>query len=178
MIEFDGNLWAACWVALHPLFRTPVAGGTWEQLPNWGAHQPFRTLSDYGQLHDWVVLDDQLYVAGEEGFGRWNESHLGFEHLGRGLPPVERYGVQDRSIQTLAVNRGRIFAGLINHGVYMFDARSGTFIPAGLQDVTITALVSHQSDLYAATREGIYRASISTVQPYNKAATTWGAIKQ
>ena len=73
----------------------------------------------------------------------------------------------------------------------MFDARSDTWIPAGLQWLTVSALVSHQSELYAATYalherqagtvhtpQGIYRATILTVQPYGKAATTWGRVKQ
>ena len=60
----------------------------------------------------------------------------------------------------------------------MFDGRTGTFIPAGLQEFRILDLVSHQGYLYAVTDEGIYRASIPVIQPYGKALTTWGAIKQ
>ncbi len=60
----------------------------------------------------------------------------------------------------------------------MFDERSKTWIPAGLDGLTVSSLKSHQTDLYAATNEGIYRASIPTVQPYGKAAIIWGTIKQ
>ncbi len=76
------------------------------------------------------------------------------------------------------MNRGRLFAGLLYSGVYLFDERTETFIPAGLQDSLILDIVSHQGYLYAAVEdEGIYRASIPVVQPYGKSATTWGAIK-
>ena len=83
----------------------------------------------------------------------------------------------------LAVNRGRIFAGLSEHGVYMFDERSETWIPAGLDGLTVSSLKSHQSDLYAVAMDrnwdslGIYRASFPLVNPYGKAAVTWGALK-
>lgn len=62
--------------------------------------------------------------------------------------------------------------------MYLFDERSDTWIPAGLDGLTVYDLISHQSDLYAAIGEGIYRAAIPTVNSYNKAFTTWGAIKQ
>ena len=62
----------------------------------------------------------------------------------------------------------------------MFDERSEKWFPAGPEEFHVTALGSHQSYLYAATDDpgAIYRASIPTVQPYAKAATTWGAIKR
>ena len=81
-------------------------------------------------------------------------------------------------MKQLAVNRGRLFTGLYEFGVYMFDERSEKWFPAGLQEFHVTALVSHQSDLYAGTENGIYRASIPTVQPYAKAVTTWAALKE
>ena len=77
------------------------------------------------------------------------------------------------NINTFAANRGRLFAGLNRRGVYMFDERFKTWIPAGLDGLTVSSLKSHQSDLYAATNEGIYRATISVVQPHGKSATTW-----
>ena len=86
--------------------------------------------------------------------------------------------MSERKIRALAVNRGRIFAGLDNFGVWLYDQPSETWIPTGPQDVRVYSLVSHQSDLYAGTKNGIYRASIRSVQPYGKTATTWGAIKQ
>ena len=174
MIEFDGYLWAVYSSASLSIFRSPDNGETWEGLP----HVPF------GEIADWAVLDDRLYVAGSRGFGRWNETEQAWEDLSRGLPPSYEYNLHpDHRIQTLAVNRGRIFAGTRNNGVWVFDGRSKTWIPAGLEGFTVASLVSHQSDLYAATyanfeSQGIYHASISTVQPYGKAATTWGAIKQ
>ena len=94
-----------------------------------------------------------------------------------GLP--DSSGVTLRcEVNALVLNRGRVFAGLVNRGVYVFDERSEEWFPVGLDGATVTSLLSHQSDLYAGTREGIYRASIPVVQPYGKAAATWGAIKQ
>ena len=59
------------------------------------------------------------------------------------------------------------------------NERTETFIPAGLQEFPIADVVSHQGDLYAAVEgKGVYRAAFPRVQPYNKAATTWGTIKQ
>ena len=60
----------------------------------------------------------------------------------------------------------------------MYDDPSETWIPVGLQSVRVYDLVSHGSDLYAATPEGIYRAAITEVHPYNKTAVIWGAIKR
>ena len=48
----------------------------------------------------------------------------------------------------------------------------------GLRDLKVTSLATHRGELYAATDLGIYRATFPRVQPYNKAAATWGAIKR
>ena len=165
MTEFDGYLWAVYSDA--PVFRSPDQGATWEFLPT----RSYGSIRDFGRVHDWAELGDKLYIAGIGGFGRWNETELTWEHLSRGLPD-EPY------MKHLAINRDRIFAAVGRWGVWLFDQRSETWIPAGLQGIYVTSLVSHQSDLYAATKEGIYRASILTVQPYGKAATTWGALKR
>ena len=79
----------------------------------------------------------------------------------------------------LEVNRGRIFATFYgsDRGVWLFDQPSETWFPTGPQDVGVYSLVSHQSDLYAGTENGIYRASIPIVQPYGKLATTWAHVK-
>ena len=164
MTEFDGYLWAVYSDA--PVFRSPDQGATWELLPT----RSYGSIRDFARVHDWAALGDKLYIAGAGGLGRWNEADLAWDDFSKGLPP-ER-------IASLAVNRGRIFAGTRNNGVWVFDGRSKRWIPTGLDGLAVTSLVPHQSDLYAATKEGIYRASISTVQPYGKAAATWGAIKQ
>ena len=39
-------------------------------------------------------------------------------------------------------------------------------------------MVEPQTDLYAATRECIYRASIPIVNSYGKTASTWGTVKR
>lgn len=170
MTEFDGYLWAYLstgWIVRALSERTI-----------WGSVKWF----ERGQITDWAVVNDDLYAAGVRGFGRWNEVELGWEYFGDGLPT----GPYSPHVTTLAAHRGRLFAGLNGGGVYMFDERAERFIPAGLQDFIIGDLISHQSHLYASTGqfangkhtfEGIYRASISVVQPYNKAAASWGAIK-
>ena len=83
-------------------------------------------------------------------------------------------------MKQLAVNRGRIFAAFYrsDRGVWLYDQPSETWFPTGPQHVGVYSLVSHQSDLYAGTENGIYRASIPTVQPYAKAVTTWAALKE
>ena len=163
MTEFDGYLWAA--TSTGWILRAPSDGPHFWDSVMWFKHS---------RITDWAVFDDRLYAAGESGFGRWSEKQGEWEYLTEGLPA----GDKKPHLIDLAVNRGRIFAGLSKHGVYMFDERSETWIPAGLDWLTVTSLVSHQSDLYAATGESIYRASIPTVQPYAKAATTWSAIKR
>ena len=174
MTEFDGYLWVAYSSSLA--FRSPDNGETWEGLPYWADGC---SIADFGTIVDWTVLDDRLYVAGHEGIGRWNEAELTWEDLSRGLPPPSRWPDRpDLSIQTLAVNRNRIFAGLRKNGVWTFDKQSETWTPVGLGGLTVSALVSHQSDLYALTSDAIFRASIPTVQLYGKAATTWGAVKR
>ena len=180
MTEFDGYLWVAYNRYTDALYRTPDNGGTWERLPHWGGR--YRSLPDYGQVGDWAVVDNRLYAGTERGFARFNEAEFAWEDLSRGLPPRggwnEWGNISDRGIRALALNRGRLFAGLRRRGVYMFDERSETWMPAGLDGLTVYDLISHQSDLYTATKEGIYRASIPIVQPYGKAAATWGAVKR
>ena len=190
MTEFDGYLWVAYNRYTDALYRSPDNGGTWERLPHWG--EPYRSLPGYGQVGDWAVVDNRLYAGTERGFARFNEAELAWEDLSRGLPargPRDPSStLSERKIRALAVNRKRIFAGLDNFGVYMFDERSESWIDVGLgklDTLTVNALVSHKSDLYAAASLhpwgntlAIYRGSISTVQPYGKSATTWGAIKQ
>lgn len=160
MTEFDGYWWAVYSSASIVILRSPDNGETWEPLPD----------LIYSQIADWAMLGDRLYVAGREGFGLWNEAELAWDDLSQGLP-------DEPSIQTLALNRGRIFAGLRSSGVWMFDERSETWISVGLDRLTVTSLISHRSDLYAATNKGIYRASIPIVHSYGKAAATWGAVK-
>ena len=167
MTEFDGYLWGAS--STGAMLRSLDNGQTWEYIRRFG----------HGQVTDWAVLNDRLYVAGREGIARWDEAERTWEYLTEGIPT----GHDPPYFTNLSVNRGRLFAGLRNSGVWMFDERSEMWIPAGLEGLTVTSLVSHQSDLYATTTDsnwdalGIYRASISTVQPYGKAAATWGAVK-
>ena len=168
MTEFDGYLWA---MNSNRLCRSRDEGDSWEMLPN----PVYGSIANFDNVYDWTELDNTLYAAGGRSFGRWNEAELIWEHLNRGLPI-------DVAMKELAVNRGRIFASLYVYelGVWLFDQSSETWAPVGPQktkDVLVYSIVSHGSDLYAGTREGIYRASIPDVQPYGKAAATWGALK-
>ena len=181
MVEFGGYLWASLGAGFPTLFRSPDDGDTWERIPNWAT--PRLALSEYGATRDWAVRYNQLYVGGEYGFARWNEAALGWDDLSLGL-------TEEPYINALALNRGRFFAGLQDDGVWMYDDPSETWIPVGLQSLDIHDLVSHQGYLYAAAGRvafrlehpdrpaGIYRASISTVQPYGKLVTTWAALKR
>ena len=185
MTEFDGYLWAGTW---SDIYRSPDNGHTWERVTT--------DNTSFSWPTDWAVLNNRLYIAAEKHYFARNKSEKGFfaryegahhwEVLTQGLPSHEvimapKYpvvvGDRPAHIETLTVNRDRIFAGLNRRGVYMFDERSETWIPAGLDGLTVISLISHQSDLYAVTDEGIYRASIPIVQPYGKAAATWGALK-
>ena len=180
MTEFDGYLWAR---VSSNLFRSPDNGETWDQMPN----AIPGIIAEYGDVHDWAVLDDRLYVGAWDGVGRWNEAELTWDNLSEGLPlhtykeayhPAYReYLRDDFPVTNLAVNRGRLFAGLRRRGVWLFDERSEMWIPAGLVGVDIRSLTSHQSDLFAGTKDGIYRAAIRSVLPHDKALTTWGALK-
>ena len=147
-----------------------------------------RLISSFGGNVDqiawptaWAVLHNRVYVTGapylsNAPFFALYDPERTWQYLNVGLP--ESDGVWLRyNINTFAANRGRLFAGLNRRGVYMFDERSKTWIPAGLDGLRVYSLVSHQSDLYAGTNDGIYRASIQTVLPYGKAAITWGAVK-
>ena len=190
MTEFDSYWWAV-YSGGH-LFHSDDNGASWELLGG--------GLAYYGDVADWAVRDGQLYVAGEYRVGRWNEGALGWDNLGPGLPPPtyeETFWPQYRQhsrktypVLSLAVDRGRLFAGIRRQGVYLYDERSESWKFSGLPEFAVRSLVSHGGYLYAAAGrtaygledpdrlEGIYRASIPIVQPYNKAAVTWGAIKR
>ena len=197
VIDFDNYLWA--FDSINHIHRSADNGETWEGTADFV----------HGEASDWLVLDNRLYIAGNHertpdyGFARWDEAGQMWENLAQGLPPdyfeknrrpnYRPYTDNPTHIRTLAVNRGRIFAGLNLRGVYLFDSRSERWIPAGLQGHTVSALVSLESNLYALAHiteqdsdnlstdrnpTRLYRASISFVQSYGKAATTWGAIKR
>ena len=50
--------------------------------------------------------------------------------------------------------------------------------PQKAKAVPVYSIISQGSDLYAATRDDIFRASIPVVQPDGKSATTWARIKR
>ncbi len=177
LLEFDGYLWAAL---KYTIVRSPDNGRTWEfVLPQHGSLR-FPTA--------WVVHNNRIYVAaeyheGDEGetayFARYENA---LSHpLVQGLPPHprdHRSASQWAYIDALVSHDNRIFAAIRRRGVYVFNERSETWSYVGLNGAKVDSLVSHRSDLYAATDEGIYRAAFPRLQPYNKAAVTWGAIKQ
>ena len=80
----------------------------------------------------------------------------------------------------LAVLGGRLFAGLNDHGVYVFDYLAKTWSSVGLNGLSVSALLlSYESSLYAGTQKnGIYCAGIPRVQPHAKVVTTWARVKQ
>ena len=165
MTEFDGYLWVA--YSSSQAFRSSDNGETWEIIRSF----------EPGRVTDWAVLNDRLYLSGQEGIGRWNEAEQRWELLNRGLPVHRGGGIGSWD---LAVNRGRIFAApfLYDRGVWLFDRSSETWAPVGPQNAGhMYSIASHGSDLYATGELGIYRAWIPAVQPYGKFATTWGAIK-
>ena len=186
MTEFDGYLWA--YAHSHEIYRSPDNGETWHKLPEPDDIDRISipVLKErFSFITQWAVLDDRLYVAASDAFGRWSEGELMWENLNEGLPvdntelPAYREYLRTiYDISALEVNRGRIFAGVRGRGVWVFDERSETWFPVGLDGAYINTLVSHQSVLYAETKDGIYRASIPTVNVYNKLVTTWGALKQ
>ena len=169
--ESNGYLWAA--TSRGELYRSPDNGAAWECL------RGDRLRGVHG-IRDWAMLDNQLYFGGAQGthgFARWNEGELAMEPLGRRRPGRFWLHRPIPYINSLAVDRGRIFAG-VSGGVYMFDQGAETWIRAGLNGASVYSLISHQSHLYAGTAVGIYRASIPIVHSYGKAAATWGAVKQ
>ena len=182
MTEFDGYLWA--YTHFRRVYRSSDNGETWDKVPEHDELIP--VLKDnIRDIKHWAVLDNRLYVATTDAFGVWNEGELIWENLNEGLPvddtELPAYREYLRTIYdifALAVNRGRIFAGVRDRGVWMFDERSQTWFPVGMKGRSIGTLESHQSYLYAMTYpDGIYRASIPTVNVYHKLVTTWGALK-
>lgn len=144
MTEFDGYWWAVLSSGSTAVLRTSNFGDAWEYVGG------LATLNGkwFGQVRDWTVLDDQLYVGCSKGFARRNQAEQGWEDLSRGLPPPYKYIVHPHhEIQVLAVNRNRIFAGLRNYGVWTFNEQAETWTPVGLGGLTVSGLVSHQSEL-------------------------------
>ena len=147
MAEYDGYWWAGNWT--NDLYRSPDNGATWECLGD----EPLRAV---GTPRDWIVFDNQLYFAGSfgtHGVARWSEAELALEPVSDGLPR-DRPPNLTVYVNSLAVNRGRIFAGLsagLSGGVYMFNPETETWIPVGLNGSSVLSLISHQSDLYAST---------------------------
>ena len=173
LLEFDSYLWAEL---EDTIVRSPDNGRTWEFV------LPRRSLRSPSA---WLLHNDRIYVAAEwyngdtAYFARYEN---GLSHpLVRGLPPHpidNRTSHWDYIIDALVVHDGIIFAAIRRRGVYVFNERAESWSYLGLNGADVFSLATHQSDLYAATDEGIYRAEIRTVIPHGKAVSTWGAIKQ
>ena len=168
MTEFNGYLWSA--ISTMEMGRSPDTGQTWESLP----------FFERDRVNDWEVLNNRLYVAGQEGIGRWNEKAQIWEYLMEGLPTGSSLDLDEPPwMYNLAVLGGCLFAGLRRHGVYVFDALTETWSSVGLDGLSVSALLSYKSSLYAGTAtNGIYCAGILRVQPHAKAVTTWARVKQ
>ena len=167
MTEFDGYLWSA--ISVDGMYRSSDNGRTWEYLPDF----------EPGRVNGWAVLYNRLYVAGQKGIGRWNEKTRSWEYLMEGLPTGTSQDPNDPPwAHDLAIHRGRLFAGLDRHGVYVFDFDTETWSSVGLDGISVRTLLSYRFTLYAGTaRNGIFRAGISTVHPHAKAITTWAHVK-
>lgn len=173
MTEFDGYLWSA--VSVSEMFRSPDNGQTWVTIVGF----------ERGRVNDWAALDGRLYVAGQRGVGRWNETTQTWEYPMNGLPTGRfRHPSDPPFVFSFAVRGGRLFAGLDDHGVYVFDSQSETWSSVGLEGLSVYSLLSHGEALYAGTKEdGIYRAEIKvvpsvSVQPQGKAVTMWARVKR
>lgn len=172
MTAFEGYLWTA--MSIEWMARSPDNGQTWQPLVNF----------QHGRVNDWAVLNGQLYVAGQKGVGRWNETRQTWEYPMNGLPNVISEDANDSPyISSFAVRGAHLFAGLDTHGVYVFDSLSETWFTTGLQGVTVFSLISHGESIYAGTEEnGIYRAELHipsvSVQSQGKIVTTWAYMKR
>jgi hypothetical protein len=176
MTRFGGYLWSA--ISVGQMGRSADNGETWEQLPYF----------ENDRTHDWAGVDGRLYVAAQEGVGRWNEITQAWEYPMEGLPIGTSHDPNAPPfVDSFAVRGGHLFAGLYTHGVYVFDTDSENWSPAGLQGHTVGALLSHGDALYAGTADNgigvIYRAELRdilpvSVQPQGKATTTWAVLKQ
>ena len=110
MTEFKGYLWSA--LSITGMHRSLDHGQTWEALARF----------KLGRVNDWAVFNNRLYVAGQAGIGRWNEKEQTWEYLMKGLPTGSSNDSDDPPYtNNLAVLGGRLFAGLNDHGVYVFD---------------------------------------------------------
>ena len=166
MTEYDGYLWSA--ISVDGMYRSSDNGRTWEWLPNFVL----------GRVNDWAALYNRLYVAGQEGIGRWNEREQTWEYLMEGLPTGNSQNPDEPPYtHDLAILDGRLFAGLDQHGVHVFDTQTKAWSSVGLDGLSVYALLSYKSSLYAGTRDGIYCAAISRVHPHAKAVTTWARVK-
>ena len=173
MTLFDGYLWSA--MSIEWMTRSPDSGQTWQPLVNF----------QHGRVNDWAVLNGQLYVAGQKGVGRWNETLQTWEYPMDGLPIDTSEDSNDLPyVSSFAVHGEHLFAGLDAHGVYLFDAASETWAAVGLQGSSILSLLSQGEFLYAGTEEnGIYRAKLlvvplAFVRPQGRVLTTWADMKR
>ena len=85
MTEFDGYLWA--YAHSHEIYRSPDNGESWDLVPQHDDVKNIPVSKDrYSEINRWAVLDDRLYVAASDAFGRWNEGEFMWENLNEGLP--------------------------------------------------------------------------------------------
>ena len=170
MTEFGGYLWARSIQAPPtPYSGPPTRAPTWELLPDLDSYGSIR---DFGRVHDWAELGDKLYIA---GIRRLRTLERNRTHMGASQPRTSGRALYEASWRLIAaVSSPRLADGACGYSIS--GPKRGS--PPDCRGFTSPALYPTKSDLYAATKEGIYRASISVVQPYGKALTTWGAVKQ
>jgi ligand-binding sensor domain-containing protein len=123
-------------------------------------HQVIRanyTTANSGLKHNWItalarVGDD--WFAGTYGAGVMRLDNQGHWHSFPDLQ--EKYVVNPNAL--LAVN-GRVFAGSLDNGLYIYDVVSGrwTNFRTGLPSRNVTALAAQGRDIYAGTDNGVVR---------------------
>ena len=113
--DFDGVWWLAY---SGVVTRSPDRGQTWI----------WTTRFEFPGINHWTEFNGTLYAAGEY-FARYNPGTREWEYFSEGLLFEHQPTSSPDAFSALAVNRGRLFASTLYHGVYLFDDRSETFNP-------------------------------------------------
>jgi len=121
------------------------------------------TTANSGLRHNWITA---IAAVGDDWFvGTYGSGILRLDASGDWQSFADASGPLEVNDNALLVTAGRVYAGTMGKGLYVYDRESGrwTVATAGLPSLNVTALALHDGNLYAGTDNGLVRMTEQAV---------------
>jgi hypothetical protein len=115
------------------------------------------TTANSGLRHNWITA---IVPVGDDWFvGTYGAGILRLDSNGAWQTFADATGLFDVNDHAMAVVAGRVVAGTLGRGLYVYDRGSGRWsvVSAGLPSLNVTAVAWHNGYLYAGTDNGLVR---------------------